>query len=112
MKAYLEFAITQSALYCLMYELDQESIEESSLAYASRKSAFSEAEGMARDILKMAQTTGDANQMAHLFWISAHGLAALAVANQLDLGMDFQQLIDPVITTLLNGVLSTRGLLT
>jgi AcrR family transcriptional regulator len=112
MKAYLEFAITQSALYCLMYELDQESIEESSLAYASRKSAFSEAEGMARDILTMAQTTGDANQMAHLFWISAHGLAALAVANQLDLGMDFQQLIDPVTTTVLNGVLHTRGLLT
>ena len=111
MKAYLEFAITQSALYSLMYELDQESIEESSLAYASRKSAFSEAEGMARDILKMAKTTGDANQMAHLFWISAHGLAALAVANQLDLGMDFEQLVDPVTTTILNGVLHTRGLL-
>ena len=111
MKAYLEFAITQSALYCLMYELDQESIEESSLAYASRKSAFAEAEGMARDILKMAKTTGDANQMAHLFWISAHGLAALAVANQLDLGMDFEQLVDPVTTTILNGVLHTRGLL-
>ncbi len=112
MKAYLDFAITQSALYCLMYELDQESIEESSLAYASRKSAFSEAEGMARDILKMTQTTGDANQMAHLFWVSAHGLAALGVANQLDMGLDFEQLIDPVITTLLNGVLHTRGLLT
>jgi AcrR family transcriptional regulator len=112
MKVYLEFATTQSELYCLMYELDQESIEESTLAYASRKSAFSEAEGMARDILKMTQTTGDANQMAHLFWVSAHGLAALGVANQLDMGLDFEQLIDPVITTLLNGVLHTRGLLT
>ena len=58
----------------------------------------------------MTQTTGDANQMAHLFWVSAHGLAALGVANQLDMGSDFEQLIDPVITTLLNGVLHTRGL--
>jgi hypothetical protein len=92
-----------------MYELDQGSIDEASLAYASRKSAFAEAEGMARDILKMAKTTGDANQMAHLFWVSAHGLAALAVANQLDLGMDFHQLVDPVTTTVLNGVLQTRA---
>ena len=55
MKAYLNFAITQSALYCLMYELDQESIEESSLASASRKRAFSEAEGMAQDAADAAE---------------------------------------------------------
>jgi len=105
MKAYLDFAMTQPELYCLMYELDQGSISESSLAFSSRKSAFSEAEGLARDILKMTQRTGDANQMAHLFWINAHGLAALAVANQLDLGSNFDELIDPVINTMLNGVL-------
>ena len=105
MKAYLNFAMTQSELYCLMYELDQGSIDESSMAFLSRKSAFSEAEGIARDILKMAQRTGDANQMAHLFWISAHGLAALALANQLDLGSNFEDLIDPVINAMLNGVL-------
>ena len=105
MKAYLDFAMTQSELYCLMYELDQGNIDESSVAFLSRKSAFSEAEGMARDILEMTQRTGDANQMAHLFWISAHGLAALAVANQLDLGSNFEDLINPVINTMLNGVL-------
>ena len=105
MKAYLDFAMTQPELYCLMFELDQGSIDKSSTAYSCRKSAFSEAEGMARDILKMAQRTGDANQMAHLFWISAHGLAALAVANQLDLGSNFEDLIDPVINAMLNGVL-------
>jgi AcrR family transcriptional regulator len=105
MRAYLKFAMTQSELYCLMYELDQGSIGESSISLSSRRSAFSEAEGMARDLLEMAQRTGDANQMAHLFWISAHGLAALAVANQLDLGSNFEELIEPVIKTLLNGVL-------
>lgn len=108
MKAYLEFAMAQSELYCLMYELDQANIDESILAFASRKSAFSEAEGMARDILRMTRTTGDANQMAHLFWISAHGLAALALANQLDLGRNFDQLIEPVINTMLNGILQDR----
>ncbi len=105
MKAYLDFAIVQPDLYSLMYELDQGDIAESPNVFANRKGAFSEAEGMAKDILKATQRTGDANQMAHLFWISAHGLAALAVASQLDLGKGYEELIEPVVNTMLHGVL-------
>jgi hypothetical protein len=70
-----------------------------------RKNAFAEAQAMAKAVLQATGRTGDANQMAHIFWISAHGLAALAVANQLDLGKSYEQLIEPVINTMLNGLL-------
>ena len=66
--------------------------------------AFAEAEGMARDVLQALGKTGDITEMAHLFWISAHGLAALAVANQLDLGKQIDQLIEPVVNVVLRGV--------
>ena len=106
MKSYLVFAMEQSELYGLMYELDQSAdINESSIAYVCRKKAFAEAQAMATAVLQATGRTGDANQMAHIFWISAHGLAALAVANQLDLGKSYEQLIEPVIDTVLNGLL-------
>ena len=47
--------------------------------------------------------------MAHLFWISAHGLVALAVANQLDLGQDLDQLIEPVLQSTLLGITHSQG---
>jgi hypothetical protein len=110
MKAYVSFAIQQPALYQLMYELDQGVLAEHAAVAANRKQAFAEAEAIAREVLQTADRTGDITEMAHLFWVSAHGLAALAVANQLDLGKQVDQLIEPVIATVLRGVaLNERG---
>ena len=104
MKAYLEFALHQPELYRLMYELDQGEISAHPNVSTNRRMAFAEAEGIAADILTHTGLEGDANQMAHLLWIGAHGLAALAVASQLDLGKQYEELIDPVVQTMLRGI--------
>lgn len=103
MRAYLEFARARSDIYRLMYELDQGEVAEHPEVSASRKAAFGHAEGMAKDYLLEQGMTGNANQMAHLFWISAHGLAALVVANQLDLGQSYKALVEPVLQMALAG---------
>ena len=109
MIGYISFGVEKPELYSLMYELDQRDFEEIPLVVESRRRAFAEAEAMAKDMLKEGGRTGNANQMAHLFWISAHGLVALAVANQLDLGQDLDQLIEPVLQSTLLGISHSQG---
>lgn len=103
MLAYLAFARERSDIYRLMYELDQGQVAEHPEVAANRRLAFAQAEAMAADFLAELGATGDANLMAHLFWIGAHGLAALVVANQLDLGQSYEALVEPVLQMVLAG---------
>jgi AcrR family transcriptional regulator len=105
MGAYLDFALERTDLYQLMYELDQGEIAEHAEVAANRRGAFAEAEGMADDFLNEHSLSGNPNQMAHLFWIAAHGLAALVVANQLDLGQSYEELVEPVLRMVQEGSL-------
>ncbi len=104
MRGYVNFALERSALYQLMYELDQGEIAAAPHVYENRRQAFAEAIGIAEEVLGELGSVGDATEMAHLFWINAHGLAALAVANQLDLGKRLEQLVEPAIGALLRGL--------
>ncbi len=101
MITYLTFARERSDLYQLMYELDQGDVSEHPEVARNRRAAFAEAEGMAADFLAESDMAGDANRMGHLFWIGAHGLAALAVANQLDLGQSYEELVGPLLEMVL-----------
>ncbi len=100
-RTYLDFALESRSLYSLMYELDQAQVTEDPSVAINRRAAFAQAEHIAQRLLSDAGRQGDPNELAHLFWIGAHGLAALALANQLDLGKDFTALVDPLLRTLL-----------
>ena len=104
-EAYLRFSRERPELYRLMYELDQGDLASSSEVAENRRRAFAEAVEIARGVLVELGRAGDANELAHVLWISAHGLAALALANQLDLGKDYDELVGPVAQTVLGGVL-------
>jgi AcrR family transcriptional regulator len=104
MRSYIQFGVEHKELYRLMYELDQGDITELPEVAAARQRAFHQAELIAGDTLAQIGRSGDANAMAHLMWIAAHGLIALALANQLDLGKSLDELIAPVITTVLTGI--------
>jgi hypothetical protein len=104
-RAYLRFAVEKPELYQLMYELDQGDLAELPVVYEERRKAFGQAEAIAADILRETGRKGDPNQLAHLFWIGVHGLAALQVASQLDLGADCDDLIEPVVQMILRGTL-------
>lgn len=104
-KAYLDFATRRRELYQLMYELDQGAFASTPEVHEKRGLAFSEAIGIAQDMLDYLGIQGDSVELAHIFWINAHGLAALTVANQLDLGKRFDELVDPLVDTLTQGIL-------
>ena len=93
MRAYLAFARDQPELFRLMYELHQAEVETGPEVRLQRERAFAVAERIA------SQDPGVRNPKlaAHLLWVSAHGLAALQMAEQLDLGCDYEDLIEPLM---------------
>ena len=103
MVAYLDFAREESELFRLTYELDQGMFAEYPEVVGERALAFAQAEGLARDVLTETGVVGNPNQLAHLMWVSVHGLATLELAHQLDMGQDFETLVEPVVQTLLRG---------
>jgi AcrR family transcriptional regulator len=108
--AYMDFAMEHTELFRLMYELDQGEIAEVPHVVSERRKAFSEAEAIAEAVCEEFNLDGDPNQMAHLMWVSVHGLATLALANQLDLGQRYEQLVEPVVQLLLRGVPTNGGM--
>lgn len=103
--AYLDFAGQQPELFQLMYELDQGEIANDPVVANERRLAFAEAQGITADLLVASGLDGDANLLAHILWISAHGLVTASLARQLDLGFSREALIEPLIQTLLRGAL-------
>lgn len=110
MAAYLQFATEEPELFRLMYELDQGKVAEYPQVVRERRSAFAEAEALAAAVIEAEGIPVDANKLAHLMWVNAHGLAALALANQLDLGQQLDDLIEPVLKVLVTGITKTGDL--
>lgn len=106
---YLDFAMTSRDLYSLMYEFDQAKVAEDPAVAINRRAAFAEAERISAGLLKVSNQPGDPNKLAHLFWIGAHGLAALALSHQLDLGKTYEALVEPLVQTLLAGATTESG---
>ncbi len=105
-RAYVAFASEKQALYQLMYELDQGEVAELPIVRQERRKAFAAAEAIAADVIQETNLSYTDNELAHLMWVAAHGLAALQVASQLDLGMTSGELIGPVVQTLMRGLLN------
>ena len=108
-RSYVRFAQEKRPLYQLMYELDQGDLADDPALRAERRKAFAQAEAIAQDVIEQTGINKEANELAHLLWVSAHGLAALQVAHQLDLGQDADALIEPVLSALFHGLLSKGG---
>lgn len=99
MHAYLRFAMEEPEVFQLMYDLLQSESSAPEVQQA-RERAFGVAREIAAGAVAAGHLTGDANLLAHLYWVSAHGLATLAIAQQLDLGCEFDELAQALIQRL------------
>ena len=96
-RAYLDFAIREPEQFSLMYSLDQRDHPSIPAVREARERAFGEARAIAQDAIDAGWLDGNPNVAAHLLWASCHGLAALALADQLDLGCSYEELVEPLI---------------
>lgn len=97
LRAYLGFAVSEPERFSLMYSLDQREHPIVPAVAEERERAFGEARAIAQDAIDDGWLEGDPNLAAHLLWASCHGLAALAMADQLDLGVSYDDLLEPFL---------------
>jgi len=102
-RAYLDFAIREPELFSLMYSLDRRDLPSIPSVREARELAFGEARAIAQDVIAGGWLEGDPNLVAHLLWASCHGLAALALADQLDLGCSYEELLEPFVNNIVPG---------
>ncbi|MAG34370.1 MAG: hypothetical protein CL908_26135 [Deltaproteobacteria bacterium] len=100
MRAYLDFAIAEPQLFQLAYQLDQRDSDTYPIVRVERERAFSEALAVGREAVAAGILRGDPLVATHVLWAGCHGLAALAIAGQFDLGCNYDQLIDPLLEQL------------
>ncbi|MCZ7619785.1 MAG: WHG domain-containing protein [Myxococcota bacterium] len=59
--------------------------------------------GAMEDGVRAGLLRGDPDELAHLSWISVHGLATLHLAGRLRLGRTIEDLVEPVLDSFFHG---------
>lgn len=100
LRAALDFSADEPDLYRIMYELDQGQAPAPQWVRDDRQRAFAAALQTAENLVDAGHVDIDPLELVHLWWIGLHGLAGLALSNQLDMGRTRDELVDPLVALL------------
>lgn len=99
--AYVAFVEQHRDEYELIFTMQQPAPDAYPELLAARRSFFDHAVGLLQQAIDQGQLRGKALELAHLFWISLHGLMTLHVAGQLVHGMTLGELVEPLVERML-----------
>ncbi len=96
--AYLRFAFENPEAFRIMFELRQDYVSEQTRA-AQQRAWDVMAEPIHR-LVEQGHLEGDPDLIAHIAWSTLHGLASLALANQLYLGKSLEEIAEGLAAVL------------
>jgi AcrR family transcriptional regulator len=96
-RSYFEYAITHTPAFRLMFQLGQPRPEAWPDAYAAGVEAWSLVRRTTQAAIDAGRLQAEPNQLAHLLWASVHGVASLALAHRLTVGVTGESLIEPMV---------------
>ncbi|TJY59517.1 TetR/AcrR family transcriptional regulator [Sinimarinibacterium sp. CAU 1509] len=102
-EAYVEYVKTFPGEYQMIFAMHSPAPDAYTDLLAARRSLFDHAVDVVQDAIDSGHLRGDARAIAHLFWVSLHGLMTLHVAGQLVHGMDLDALAQPLVEQILSG---------
>lgn len=101
--AYIEFALRCPDSYRLQFSLSQPSPDAYPDLRESEFVAWLPILQAVEAAVDAGELEGDPQTLAHLFWITAHGLASLHLAGKLVMGPELDDLLPPLFSTLIRG---------
>ena len=106
--AYIQFAREEPHAYRAMFELSATTGLESTIRDEQRRRdvlrGWEPLVGSLAELIATGRAYGDPVELAHLAWVSLHGLVTLEMSNKLLLGRSLDQLIEPALDNFLRGI--------
>lgn len=99
---YLHFATTQPAAFEMMFGFRQTYVSAETRAAEDR--AWQICTQPVYDMVERGDTDADPETLAHVVWVSLHGLSALTLSGQLTHGLDEQQINQALFRTFTPGL--------
>jgi AcrR family transcriptional regulator len=98
-RGYVRFALEEPHAYRIMFELEkpERPVGDENVEHCWKP--LLEATG--RFVREAAPGRGDPLLLAHLCWVTLHGLVTLHLSDKLRMGLGLEQLVDPLIETVL-----------
>jgi AcrR family transcriptional regulator len=105
-RAYVRIALEEPRTYRLMFELDQPDPDGFPALRDAEARSWSPLLSVATEVIESGLLGGDPETVAHLFWAGVHGIVSLHLAGKLAMGRTIDDLLQPMLETLLRGNLA------
>ncbi|MEM7052176.1 MAG: TetR/AcrR family transcriptional regulator [Acidobacteriota bacterium] len=100
-RAYFAFAEQQSHAFRIMFQLEQPAPEDFPGHHETERNAWGVLLGSFQRAVAAGVLTGSPTTLAHLFWVSIHGIASLHLAGKLVAGRAGEELLMPMVDSLI-----------
>jgi AcrR family transcriptional regulator len=109
-RAYVRFALAEPDAYRVMFELGQPDAGDYPQLLAQGQRAWESLRNAIDDAVAARSLAGDPRLLAHICWAGLHGAVSLHLAGKLALGCTLDDLVEPIMDTLVRGAGSpSRG---
>lgn len=108
-RAYVDFALGDPDGYRIMFELHQGSAADHPELLRDGARAWLPIRNAVGQAITARLLRGDPDTVSHLFWAGMHGIVSLELAGKLNLGRDLEQLVEPMLQSLLRGSAAERA---
>jgi AcrR family transcriptional regulator len=106
---YVRFALEDPRTYRLMFELDQPDPDGFPSLRDAEMRSWAPLRSAVTEVIRSGLLDGDPETVAHVFWAGVHGIVSLHLAGKLAMGQTIDDLLQPMLETLLRGNLAAEG---
>ncbi|MBW2312725.1 MAG: TetR/AcrR family transcriptional regulator [Deltaproteobacteria bacterium] len=106
-KSYVEFAIAEPHDYRIMFEVDHLMPNDDAFIEERRARCWDQILAVTRRCIAEGAMDGDPLLIAHLCWVTLHGLVTLHLSGKLQVGFTLEELLEPTLQTILRGAAPT-----
>lgn len=106
-RSYVEFAVAEPHAYRIMFELDHLSNTDDAFLEESRARCWAQILAVCERCVRASDLVGDPLLVAHLSWVTLHGLVTLHLSGKLQVGLTLEDLLEPTLQSILRGAAPT-----
>jgi AcrR family transcriptional regulator len=102
-RGYVEFALAEPHAYRIMFELDHMAADDDAFRDEHKDRCWAPLLEVTGRCVREGALRGDPLLIAHLCWVTLHGLVTLQLSGKLLMGLGLEQLVEPTIESVLRG---------